>query len=200
MTQDQALYATARSFKPLGLRKFSPTRQTLAVILGTLFLAACSYMTIPMVPVPMTMQTFGVGVIGAIYGWKLGGITIIVWLLEAAVGLPVLSSGGGGIARFAGPTAGYLFAFPFVGAFVGYLTERGWDGKRPVLALVSMLALNGICLIVGGLWLSTSVGLERAMDLGVMPFLLGGVLKSVLGALALLVLERWPLFARGGSS
>src|SRR6185437_8955054 len=102
------------------------SRQVAQVILGTLGLTACSWLSIPMEPVPVTMQTYAVIVIGALMGPRLGALTVIAWLSEAVLGLPVLAHGAGGVLPFVGPTAGYLFSFPVVAAFVGWLAERGW--------------------------------------------------------------------------
>lgn len=151
-----------------------------ALVLGTLFLALSSYVEVPMVPVPMTMQTLAVTLVGALYGWRLGGLTIAAWLLEGALGLPVLAGGAAGAHHFAGPTAGYLFAFVPAGALVGWLTERGWNGGRPVLGFAAALAGNAVCLVFGAAWLALLVGLEPAISSGVTPFLLGAVLKSIL--------------------
>ncbi|TIM74745.1 MAG: biotin transporter BioY, partial [Mesorhizobium sp.] len=96
------------------IRDWSLSWQTGAVGLGTVFLAMASYIEVPMVPVPVTMQTFAVTLIGAVYGWRLGAATIVAWLVEGAMGLPVLSGGAAGAHHFVGPTAGYLFAFPVV--------------------------------------------------------------------------------------
>jgi len=138
------------------------------------------------------MQTLAVTLVGAVYGWRLGTATIIAWLIEGAIGFPVLAGGSAGLQNFVGPTAGYLFAFPVAGAFVGWLAERGWTGNRTILALTAMLAGNIICLISGAAWLSRMVGWERAIALGVLPFLLGGVVKSALGAATLRALARKP--------
>ncbi|TIL81237.1 MAG: biotin transporter BioY, partial [Mesorhizobium sp.] len=101
------------------IRDWSLSWQIGAVGLGTVFLALASYIEVPMVPVPVTMQTFAVTLIGAVYGWRLGAATIVAWLVEGAIGLPVLSGGAAGGHHFVGPTAGYLFAFPVVGALTG---------------------------------------------------------------------------------
>ena len=69
--------------------------KTLLVLLGTAFLALCSWIEVPMYPVPMTMQTFGVVLIGFLFGWRLGGVTVVAWLVESAMGLPVLAGGAG---------------------------------------------------------------------------------------------------------
>lgn len=156
-----------------------------AVLLGTVFLALASYSEVPMVPVPVNMQTFAVTLIGAVYGWRLGTATIVAWLVQGAIGLPVLSGGAAGAHHFVGPTAGYLFAFPLVGALTGWLAERGWNGNRPWLAFFSMLLGNALCLVLGAAWLSVAIGVEQAIAHGVTPFLIGGTLKSALAAITL---------------
>ncbi|HWV20497.1 MAG TPA: biotin transporter BioY [Devosia sp.] len=161
-----------------------------AVVAGTLFLAAASYVEVPLVPVPVTMQTLAVTLIGAVYGWRLGALTVVAWLMEAALGMPVLSGGAAGAHHFVGPTAGYLFAFPLAAALTGWLAERGWNGNRPALAFLSMVSGNAICLALGSLWLALAIGLEDAFTFGVLPFLVGGLLKSALGAALLYVLAR----------
>lgn len=174
---------------PVWLRGQSVAVQVLAVIFGTLVLTASSHVSVPMLPVPMTMQTLAVTLVGALYGWRLGGLTILVWLAQGALGLPVFAGGTGGIARFFGPTGGYLLAFPIAGALTGYLVERGWNGSRVLLAFMAMLIGNAVCLLLGAAWLATMVGTSKAIAVGVMPFVLGGVLKSVLGAALLKVVD-----------
>lgn len=173
------------SFSPLRLQDRALGWQVGAVVLGTLFLALSSYIEVPMVPVPVTMQTFAVTLIGALYGWRLGAVTIAAWLVEGAVGFPVLSGGVGGASYFVGPTGGYLFAFPVVGALVGWLAERGWNDNRVVLAFAAMLLGNLACLVLGTIWLAVMIGTEQAITFGFLPFLLGGLLKSALGAATL---------------
>ncbi|MER9652306.1 biotin transporter BioY [Mesorhizobium sp. M0152] len=173
------------SFSPLRLQDRALGWQVGAVVLGTLFLALSSYIEVPMVPVPVTMQTFAVTLIGALYGWRLGAVTIAAWLVEGAVGFPVLAGGAAGLSHFVGPTGGYLFAFPVVGALVGWLAERGWNGNRVVLAFAAMLLGNLACLVLGTIWLAVMIGTEQAITFGFLPFLLGGLLKSALGAATL---------------
>ncbi|MCE8438439.1 biotin transporter BioY [Rhodovulum sulfidophilum] len=173
------------ALNPLGLQNRPLAWKIGAVILGTVLLAAASYIEVPMFPVPVTLQTFAVALVGALYGWRLGGITISAWLIEGASGLPVLAGGAAGAHHFVGPTAGYLFAFPVAGMIMGWLAERGWTGQRVGLAFVAMLTANLVCLTVGAAWLTTLVGAEQAIVAGVMPFLLGAVLKSALGAMVL---------------
>ena len=159
--------------------------QIVAVLLGTLCLAFASYMAVPMIPVPMTLQTYAVVLVGALYGWRLGGITITVWLVEGALGFPVLAGGTGGAALFLGPTGGYLFAFPLVGALAGWLVERGWNGERMLLAFTGMLLAHAVCLVLGAAWLAIMIGPTPAFLVGVAPFLPGALLKSALAAATL---------------
>lgn len=182
---------TARhAYSPLNLHARPLVWQAAAVAIGTVVLTLSSHLSVPLVPVPVTMQTLAVTLIGALYGWRLGALTVVAWLVEAAAGLPVLAGGAGGAQHFLGLTAGYLFAFPLTAALTGWLAEKGWNGKRPVLACVSMLLGNALCLVLGGAWLAVAIGLEQAFMAGVLPFLLGGVLKSVLGAALLRAADR----------
>lgn len=182
--------AAARPFSPLRLHDRSAAMQFLAVLGGTAILALSSRIEVPMVPVPVTLQTLAVTMIGALYGWRLGALTVLAWLGEAAVGLPVLASGKFGLAPFVGPTAGYLFAFPLVAMLTGWLAERGWTGAAVGRSFLAMLAGNLLCLALGYAWLATLIGAEKAFVAGVAPFLVGAVLKSAIGAAALRVTVR----------
>ena len=202
MPPDNFLEATVRDaelqslkpvFDPLGLGAQPLVWKIAAVLLGTGLLTLSSHVQVPMVPVPITMQTFAVTLIGALYGWRLGTVTVIAWLVEGALGLPVLAGGSAGLHRFAGPTAGYLFAFPIAAALCGWLVERGWNGQRPLLSFVAMLIGNAACLALGGMWLAAMIGTDKAISLGVMPFLVGAALKSALGAAVLTLLARRTL-------
>lgn len=184
-----AVPATRPPFSPLDLQGRPLAWQFGAIVIGTLFLALSSYVEVPMYPVPMTMQTFAVALVGALYGWRLGGITIVAWLIQGAAGIPVLAGGAAGAHHFIGPTAGYLFAFAAMGMLTGWLAERGWNGSRVVLAFFSMLLANLLCLALGAAWLATLIGVEQAIVHGVTPFLIGAVLKSVLGAVTLRMLH-----------
>src|SRR5262249_20935758 len=134
---------------PIGLQSRPLIWQAGAIVVGSLLLALSSYIQVPMIPVPVTMPTFAVALVGAPYGWRLGGITIIAWLAEGAAGLPVLAGGASGVQHFVGPTGGYLFAFPVAGALMGWLAERGWNGNRVLLAFLGMLLSNAVCLLLG---------------------------------------------------
>lgn len=179
----------APAFSPLDLKSRPLGWQIAAILAGTLLLALASYVEVPMVPVPMTLQTLAVALVGALYGWRLGATTILLWLGQGAVGLPVLAGGVGGAHHFVGPTGGYLFAFLLMGALIGWLAERGWGGRHIGLAFLAMLLGHAVCLGLGTLWLATQIGIEQAVVHGLMPFLLGAVLKSAIGAATLKALE-----------
>lgn len=181
---------TRPSFSPLHLETRSPAMRLAAVALGTLVLAVSSQIAVPMIPVPITLQTLIVPLIGALYGWRLGLATVLAWLGEAMIGLPVLAGGAGGLPHFAGPTAGYLASFPIIAALTGYLAERGWNGHRASLAFLSFLAANALCLALGAVWLAGMIGIEKAIAFGVTPFLIGGLIKSALGAAVLKAIAR----------
>ncbi|MGO4569025.1 biotin transporter BioY [Rhizobium sp. 2YAF20] len=174
------------AFDPLRLGQRSFAVKAVFIVAGTLALALASRISVPMVPVPITMQTFAVTMIGALYGWRLGAVTILAWLGEAMLGFPVLAGGAGGLAPFVGPTAGYLVSFPAIGVLTGWLAERGWSGDRVVSSFASHLAGNILCLAIGGGWLAVLIGAEKGWLFGVAPFILGAVLKSALAAAVLM--------------
>ena len=175
----------AGRFDPLRLSARSPLALAVFVLAGTLALAIASQIAVPMVPVPITMQTFAVTIIGVLYGWRLGALTVLVWLGEAMLGAPVLANGSGGLEPFAGPTAGYLASFPVMAALAGWLAERGWTGRRVVASFSAHLIANLLCLALGWAWLAALIGADKAFWAGVAPFVLGAALKSGLAAAVL---------------
>ena len=184
------LAPAGRGFDPLGISGRSLPVQAALLLFGTGVLALASQISVPMVPVPITMQTFALTMIGVLYGWRLGALTVLAWLGEAMMGLPVLANGGGGLAPFVGPTAGYLVAFPIIAALAGYLAEKGWTGSHVVKSFLAHFAANILCLAIGGAWLAYLIGAEKGLALGVTPFILGAVLKSALAAALLMALAR----------
>lgn len=169
----------------LDISSKSYVQRALFVVAGTLVLALASRISVPMVPVPITMQTFAVTMIGALYGWRLGGLTVLAWLGEAMLGLPVLAGGAFGLAPFVGPTAGYLVSFPIMAVLVGFFTQAGVNGRRPIVGFLLHLAANAIGLALGWAWLAGLIGPEKALIAGVTPFILGAVLKSALASAVL---------------
>lgn len=149
----------------------------LAAVIGfALLMTLCAQVAVPMVPVPMTLQTFAVLLAGAVLGGGWGAAAVLLYLALAALGLPVLSDGGSGLAPFTGPTAGYLFAFP-VAAFVAGRIGRRPAFRKPLPGL-ALLAAHLLILAAGTLWLATSLGASDAVAHGFAPFLIGAVVKA----------------------
>lgn len=156
---------------------------TLACV-GVVLLTLSAKLKAPFYPVPMTMQTFVVVVLGAAYGWRLGAATVALYLMAGALGLPVFADTperGIGLAYMMGPTGGYLAGFVAAAALAGWLSERGWD-RSAGWALSAMLVCHVAIFAFGLAWLALHVGLERAWMAGVAPFYLATVLKAALAA------------------
>ncbi|MEM0906418.1 MAG: biotin transporter BioY [Pseudomonadota bacterium] len=158
-------------------------RNLVLVIAGTIALTISAKIQVPFYPVPMTMQTFVVLVIGMAYGWRLGGITVLAYLAQGAAGLPVFATGGG-IAYFAGPTAGYLVGFVLAAVAVGFLAQRHWD-RSVLTTLAAMVLGTAIIFVCGAFWLAQLAGIEVAIAQGVAPFLYGAAFKIALAAAVL---------------
>ena len=182
--------ASLGRFDPLGIRNRPLAVKAALVLAGTGILALASQIAVPMVPVPITLQTLAITMIGVLYGWRLGTLTVLAWLGEAMIGLPVLANGSGGMASFVGPTAGYLAAFPLVAAIAGALAACGWTGERVLASFAAHLLANIACLAIGGAWLMALIGVEQGFALGVTPFIIGAVLKSALAAALLMAVGR----------
>ncbi|WP_300395994.1 biotin transporter BioY [Henriciella sp.] len=155
---------------------------------GIAVLTASSWVAVPMVPVPVTMQTLAVLLVGALAGPRFGFAMIVFWLGLAALGAPVLSEGKAGIAAFVGPTAGYLLAFPVVGYLAGLGVKTVMTGH--VSRFAGFLALHGLILLTGWAWLATIIGAREAFAAGVAPFLIGALIKSGLGAAIMAAFDR----------
>ncbi|MEO1226793.1 MAG: biotin transporter BioY [Pseudomonadota bacterium] len=163
-------------------------RNIMLAVVGSLALWLSAKIQVPFYPVPMTMQTFVVLVIGMAFGWRLGGATILLYLAEGAVGLPVFAGTperGIGLAYMMGPTGGYLVGFFFSALVVGWLAERGWD-RRVIPTLAAMVAGTAIIFALGVLWLGAFIGWDQpVLDLGLVPFLPGAAFKIALAAAVL---------------
>jgi biotin transport system substrate-specific component len=152
----------------------------LASVAGfALLMAVCARIAIPMVPVPMTLQTWAVLLAGAAIGPVRGIAAVALYLVAGLAGLPVLADGASDLAPFTGPTAGYLFAFLSAAGLAGWLSVNG-RLKRWLSAILWMIGLHLLILAVGGGWLALDIGAGPALEHGVLPFLPGAVLKSIL--------------------
>ena len=164
--------------------KSSLLARGLAIALGSAALALSAQMSVPMYPVPMTMQTFAVLMIGALCGGRLAVEIVLAYLVEGAMGLPVFSSGTAGFAVLLGHTGGYLAGFLPAAALIGAWADRGWNNNSVKLAI--SLSLGHLLMFVTGVaWLASFTGLTAAVTLGFVPFMLGTVLKTALAFFAL---------------
>ena len=155
------------------------------VLAGSALIALAAQVRIPLPfsPVPVTGQTFAVLLVAAALG-RLGLASVIAYLVEGAIGLPVFAGGGFGVATIVGPTGGYLIGFAAAAALVGSAAERGWD-RHPVTALSAML-LGEVAIYACGLaWLARFPLPVSLLDAGLIPFIPGDLFKMALAALAL---------------
>lgn len=158
-------------------------RGVVLAVVGSLLLTLSAKIQVPFWPVPMTMQTFAVLVIGMAFGWRLGTATIALYLGQGALGIPVFA-GGAGLAYMLSTTGGYLIGFLVAAALVGVLAERGWD-RGVVRTLLAMVLGTGVIFLFGATWLAGLIGWEKAIVHGVTPFLAGAVFKIALAAAVL---------------
>jgi biotin transport system substrate-specific component len=165
------------------LSKFFPQSQLLhkaaLVGLGVMLLTISSRVQVPFWPVPMTLQTLVVLMIGATSGARLAGATLASYLAAGALGLPVFASGAG-LAYMAGPTGGYLAGFLVAAVVTGYLADKGYG--RSIVSALALLVIGDVAIFALGTgWLAMIFGAEKAVAAGLVPFIPGEVLKVALG-------------------
>ncbi len=197
-----ALWAPAR-VSPL-------LRGAVLAIAGSLFVALSAQVSVPLWPVPVTGQTFGVLSVGLVCGWRIGGAALLLYLIEGAIGLPFFAGGASGWSAVVGPSGGYIWGFVLAAALVGWLAERGW-GRNVFLTAAAMFLGNVVLYVPGLIWLAifyagpgqdyiATAGAATAwgasINAGLVPFLLGDLLKLLLAAA--LVPTVWSLLRRRG--
>ena len=162
------------------LKQINLIKYFLIVLVSSLLLAISAKLKIPFYPVPMTMQTFVVLLIGVCFGWKLGGAVVAFYLIEGMVGLPVFSGTpekGVGIVYFFGPTMGYLLGFVFAALLSGYFKFS----NNIILNFFKLILSVSVIYFLGILWLGTLIGWDKpVISLGVKPFLLAEFFKIAL--------------------
>jgi biotin transport system substrate-specific component len=172
-------------------------RGTTLAVAGSLLIWLSAKIQVPFFPVPMTMGTLAVLAIGMAYGWRLGAATVLLYLAEGAMGLPVFAGTpekGIGFAYMMGGTGGYLVGYILAAASVGWLAERGWD-KNVLRTALAMLVGNVLIYLPGLLWLGTLFGWDKPiLEWGLFPFVLGDLTKLALAA-ALMPLT-WKVLGR----
>lgn len=185
-------------------------RGAVLALAGSLFVALCAQIMVPLWPVPVTGQTFATLAVGLVCGWRIGGAALLLYILEGAVGLPFFAQGTGGWAILAGPSGGYIWGFALAAALVGWLAERGWD-RSVLMTGFAMLLGNIVIYIPGLIWLAqfyagpghdyiAATGATTVwgatLAAGLTPFLLGDLLKLLLAATV--IPAAWTLVRRRG--
>jgi biotin transport system substrate-specific component len=160
-------------------------RAGLAILGGSVLIGLGAQVSVPMVPVPMTLQTLAVVLVGLTAGSRLGAAAVLAYLAQGAAGLPVFAGGGFGPQHLVGPTAGFLWGFVGMAFLCGLAAEWGL-ARRLVGTFLSVLAISAALYVPGVLWLtaSTPLDLSGAVARGMMPFLAGDTVKAAIAALA----------------
>ncbi|MCD6161392.1 MAG: biotin transporter BioY [candidate division Zixibacteria bacterium] len=177
--------AYAELLRP-ALKKHALLYDAALILAGSFAIALASQLAIylPVSPVPITGQTLAVLLIGAIMGSKRGALSVLTYLGQGAMGLPVFAAGHTGFAYMAGPTGGYLFGFVAAAYAAGFFAERGWD--RHIVSTLLAMVLGTVSIYLFGLaWLSVYVGINGAFITGLYPFIPGAIIKIAIAALIL---------------
>ncbi|WP_296477390.1 biotin transporter BioY [Roseinatronobacter sp.] len=159
-------------------------RKVAMVLFGSVLVGMSAQVSVPMFPVPMTLQTLAISLIGLTYGARLAGATLIVYLAQGAMGFPVFAGGAAGAVYLAGPTGGFLIGFVAMAWLTGLMVERGLN--RGFLRLFGAALVPGLLLFVPGvlwLWTITPLDMNGAIAAGALPFVLGAFVKAAAAAL-----------------
>ncbi len=167
------------------LKNSKMIKYTFVALLGSILLAISSKVKIPFYPVPMTMQTLVVIVIGIAFGWKLGLATISLYLFEGIIGMPVFSGTpekGVGLIYFTGPTMGYLIGF----LAAVFLAGKFVYNNNLIQNFFKILLATSFIYLLGIIWLGSLIGWDKPIfKLGVQPFLLAELFKILIATFAI---------------
>lgn len=157
------------------------------IAMGTALIAVCAWITIPIGPVPFTMQTFAVITVAGVFGWKRGVISILVYIAIGAIGAPVFSGFNGGVGALAGVTGGYIIGFIFTALIVGLVSDHS---KKIIPLAIGMLVGILCCYAFGTGWFmivytrsTGTIGLVSVLSKCVFPYILPDILKIAVGIL-----------------
>jgi biotin transport system substrate-specific component len=182
----------------VGERVSPVLRNVVLIVTGAalVYLTARVSIAIPGNPVPYTLQTFGILVVGGALGLRRGGLAALLYVALGVVGLPFFAEGRGGLGVIWGATGGYLVGFVLAAGLVGRLAELGWD--RRIGGAIGATLLGTIVIYVVGLpWLAISAGLSpaHAIETGLLPFVVVDTVK-LLGAAVLFPPAWWVVGRR----
>lgn len=196
-----AIAATARPLIDFALPEKGAARfatQVFLALVGTLLLTLSAKTKVVFGPVDMSLQTLVVLLIAASFGMRLGIATLLLYMAQGAMGLPVFQSTpekGIGIAYMLGTTGGYLAGFVVMAALVGWAADRGL-GRNPVKLFAVMAIADAVMLAMGFAWLAVLIGADKAWTFGVTPFIVPDLIKVALAAAV--VPAAWSLMPRRG--
>ena len=158
--------------------------QVLMVLAGSVFIAIAAQISVPMFPVPMTLQTMAILMVGMTMGARLGAATLLVYLAEGAMGLPVFANGAAGLPYMMGPTGGFLIGFVAMAWLAGLATESGVADKFAPAALC-MITISALLYLPGLAWPAAFMG--KSFDVlwvhWMSPFLIGDAIKAIVAAM-----------------
>lgn len=159
---------------------------------GSILLALLARLSIPVPfsPVPITGQTFGILFLGAVLGSRIGTLSVVLYLAEGIIGLPVFAGGSMGFLYLFGPTGGYLIGFIPAVYLVGYLSESGWANKFTT-TFMTMIIGTAIIFVFGISWLAVTAGFETALTIGLYPYLPGAAVKIILASTIVYSINRF---------
>ena len=152
-------------------------------------LAVSSKVQVPFWPVPMTMQTFVVFLIGMSYGWKLSFLTLFTYIVEGAFGLPVFATGSG-LVYLMGPTAGYIYGMLLASVLIGFLSEKGFSNTY-LMSSISLLIGSVIIFTLGVGYLGLVIGYDKAINFGLIPFIPSELFKIALAVALMPLLSKF---------
>jgi len=165
----------------IGLARGSRLGRGLTVIGASALIAASAQIAVPGLVVPTTMQSLAVLAVGSVLGPHMGAAAVLLYLGEGACGLPVFANFSGTLVHLTGSTGGYLVSFVPAAWLAGYLA-RGERGNGVIRPFLNYLLGHTLILGVGTAYLALAIGPARALAVGLAPFVLGSVVKSMLGA------------------
>lgn len=174
----------------IGLKRQSIFSAVVKIVLCSFLIALCAQIRIPLffTPVPLTLQTLAVMAVGCMLGSRQGAMCVVLYVLEAMVGLPVLPGGRSEMMVLFSALGGYYVGFILLAFIAGWLAER--KTKLPTILIVGgLLAACAVQLLMGAVWLGGFIGFSQGLFLGIVPFIPGEVLK-VVAILAVLLSKR----------
>lgn len=173
----------------------SALRGAALVLGGSVLIALAAQVSLPMFPVPMTLQTLAILAVGLTLGARLGTMALLAYLAEGAAGLPVFANGGAGVAYMTGPTAGFLVGFVMMAFVAGYASDKGMTRSFIGAALVALVA-SALLYVPGLAYPAAAMGktFPELFSGWMLPFVLGDMVKAALAAL--IVTGGWAALRR----